>query len=192
MKNMNIIKMKFLTFLFLAVNVFSQTNTCNLSFSNDKDYFTIDKNDLLCLAKNSNKRHTIFFTFASWCKPCRLHLPDALYLEKTENVELYIVLPDSEGGKRLYQTLDFLKKNHPEAKRLVLKTTVYGTSLKQRNKNFVEDITPSKFEVIDDYSKFIVVSQKGEILFVSNWKDYDGDWKNGKAMMEKRILPLLK
>ena len=50
---------------------------------------------------------------------------------------------------------------------------------------------PHNFEVIEDYGKFILVDNSGEIIFVSTWKDFEKDWKNSKKMIENKILPLL-
>ncbi|MDF0720621.1 hypothetical protein P0M11_11490 [Kaistella sp. PBT33-4] len=89
-------------------------------------------------------------------------------------------------------TISYLKQNYPEVDMLVLKSATYGESLKTRNRKFVEDITPSNLEMIDDFSKFILVSKKGDIKYILNWKDYNDDWKNSKAMLERTIIPLLK
>lgn len=122
--------------------------------------FAVDRNDILCLTKNSTTEHTVFLTFASWCKPCRLHLPDAIYLEKTHNAKLYLILPGSEGGKRLAATISYLKQNYPEVDMLVLKSATYGESLKTRNRKFVEDITPSNLEMIDDFPSSYLTAKK--------------------------------
>lgn len=184
--------MKYMFFLFLANFLFAQSGTCSIIQSAIVKESLVDKNDILCLSKNSDKKYTVFFTFASWCKPCRMHLPDAINLSETSNVQLYILLPDVENGERLKETIAYLEKNYPGTNRLVLKTSVYGNSLKGRNKKFVEAITPSTFEKIDDFSKYILINNKGEVLFVSNWKDFGDDWKNGRAMIERTIIPLLK
>ena len=86
--------------LFIALNISAQENKCGLQKS-EFDIYRVDTADLTCLAKNSDKKNTIFFTFARWCAPCLYHLPNFLNIEKDHNVDLYVLLIDSEGHKMI-------------------------------------------------------------------------------------------
>ena len=97
--------MKLLHLLFLltfSINIPAQySELCNISNSEKIDSEKIDIDDLLCIAKNADTPFTIFYTLASWCEPCRLHFPDAVDLEKTGKVNLFVILVESETDKRV-------------------------------------------------------------------------------------------
>ena len=186
-------KILYLLFLlFFSVNITAQNSElCNIAKSEKVNSLKIDIDDLLCIAKNADTPFTIFYTLASWCEPCRLHFPDAVDLEKTGRVNLFVILVESETDKRILNAINFIKSYSKNIKYGVLKDEVYGTKTGKRNNKFVTQITPESFELIDDYGKFIVVDKSGIILYVSNWKDYNKDWKNAKKMIESKILPLI-
>ena len=109
-----------------------------------------------------------------------MHFPDAIDLEKTGKVNLFVILVESESDKRVVNAINFIKSYSKNVKYGVLKDEVYGTKTGKRNKKLVTQITPASFELIEDYGKFIVINKSGTILYVSNWKDYGKDWKNTK------------
>ncbi|KFF26256.1 hypothetical protein [Chryseobacterium vrystaatense] len=182
--------------LFGSTMLFSQLENCNLEKSEFIDVRAVDKNDILCIAKNSGKPNTVFYTLASWCKPCIEHLPDALKLENDFNTQVYIVLVESEDNMKVKLAMSIVKKRSELANMLVLKNTVYGDAVKKRNKIFAKQITPPNFETIPDFSKFIVVNNQGEVKMVTNWKDYrklDNKNKEGvQEMLSHTVIPLLK
>lgn len=180
-----------LSFL-LSFGIKAQFETCNLKQSNFISATTVSKDDLSCIAKNSDKPYTIFYTLTSWCAPCRLHLPDTLDLEKTGMVDVYVLLVEAEQDPKIANAINFIKNTDNNVKYVVLKDELYGTKVGKRNKKFVTEITPSNFENIDDYSKIILIDKSGKTKYVSNWKDYNKDWKNSKKMYENKIIPLLK
>lgn len=183
----------YLLLLFISVSLFGQNiSSCNLQKSDASDALKVDQNDLICLAKNSDKPYTVFYTMASWCAPCRLHFPDAVELEKTGKVNLFVVLVESEQDKRLVNAVNFIKSKSENVKFGVLKDEIYGTRTGQRNRKFATQITPQHNEMIDDYGKFILIDKGGNVLYVTNWKDYNKDWQNSKKMLENKILPLIK
>ena len=178
--------------LFFSIDIPAQySELCNISKSERIDSQKNDVDDLLCIAKNAVTPFTIFYTLASWCEPCRLHFPDAIDLEKTGKVNLFVILVESESDKRVVNAINFIKSYSKNVKYGVLKDEVYGTKTGKRNKKLVTQITPASFELIEDYGKFIVINKSGTILYVSNWKDYGKDWKNTKKMIENKIMPLL-
>ncbi|GAB0157263.1 hypothetical protein CHRYSEOSP005_25350 [Chryseobacterium sp. Alg-005] len=175
--------------------LFSQQNDCGLKKSEHINVPAIDKNDLLCMAKNSGKPTTVFYTLASWCVPCIQHLPDALKLEKDFNTDVYVVLVEGEDDPRVQSAINRVKDRSENAKIVVLKNSVYQGGVKKRNKTFVTQITPPQFEAIPDFSKFIVVNHQGEVVMVTNWKDYKKldkkNKENVQQMLSHTVIPLL-
>ncbi|MFC3157331.1 hypothetical protein ACFOEQ_01470 [Chryseobacterium arachidis] len=106
--------------------------------------------------------------------------------------DVFVLLVEAEQDRRINSAINFIKNADEKVKYIVLKDELYGTKVGKRNKKFVAEITPSNFETIDDYSKIILMDKSGKTIYVSNWKDYNKDWKNSKKMYENKIIPLLK
>lgn len=73
----------------------------------------------------------------------------------------------------------------------VLKDELYGNKTGRRNKKLATEMTPKHNEMIADYGKFILVDQGGNLLYTTNWKDYNKDWQNSKKILEIRFYLLL-
>lgn len=174
----------------------AQMENCALKKSEFIEATAVDKNDILCIAKNSGKPNTVFYTLASWCVPCIEHLPDALQLEKDYNTSVYIVLVEGEDDKRINKAVDIVKNRSADAKILVLKNKAFPGGVKKRNRVFAEQMTPPQLEMIPDFSKFMVVNNQGEVKMVTTWKDYKTiDHKtreNAQQMLAHTVIPLLK
>lgn len=181
-------------FLFCFVKVFSQTpiEKCKLPQSHFENIYAVTAEDVKCLAKNSEQPNTLFFTFASWCKPCIYHIPTFFLLEKFYKTDIYVLLIDEENSNRAKQGRDMVLEAYPHAKILVIKD-IKGRGRTKKYKEFLTAITPAKFENIDDMSKYIVLNQQGEVELVTNYKDSenDPDWKSDKPMVKRIVLPLL-
>ena len=181
-----------LVIFLLSLNIHSQNEkACGIQKSEIINVKKVDKNDLICIAQNSSKPYTVFYTLTSWCSPCRMHFPDAVELERTGKVNLFVVLVESEDDKNIVKAIDFIKSVYPDVQFGVLKDDLYGTATKKRNKKLATEITPANNELIDDYGKFILVDKSGNVMYVTNYKDYNKEWKNSKKMIENKILPLL-
>ena len=179
-------------FSIFSIKVSAQNfEVCNIQKSDFINVEKVEKSNLICIAKNSDKPYTIFYTLASWCSPCRMHFPDTMELEKTNKVNIYVVLVESEKDKRIMNAIDFIKSKSETVKYGVLKDEIYGTKTGKRNKKIATEMTPENNELIDDYGKLILVDKSGKIHYTTNWKDYEGDWKNAKKMIENKILPLI-
>lgn len=179
---------------FLLISGFSASQEkCEITESTSLKIKKVDKKDLICIAENSDQPITIFYTFASWCQPCRMHLLQALYLEKSYQSNVYIVLVEGESDPRIINGIDYIKKYATEAKMVVLKDDIYEGGVKKRNRQFVNDMTPADFENIADFSKFIMINKEGKTLLVTTYKDSekDPDWKDAMPMIRRKIIPLL-
>lgn len=188
--------MKFIVSILLlitAINIHAQNyDTCKIRKSESINAHKIDRSELICIAKNSDKPFTVFYTLTSWCAPCREHFPDVLELTKTGKVNLYVVLVESETDKRIVNAINFIKSKSENVKFGVLKDDVYGTKTGKRNKQFITEMTPKNNEVIDGYGKLILVDKSGKILYMTSWKDYEGNSKNYKKMLDNKIIPFIK
>ncbi|MDR6967301.1 thiol-disulfide isomerase/thioredoxin [Flavobacterium arsenatis] len=153
---------------------------------------SVDSNDIYKLAQKSSKKNTLFFTFGIWCEPCRLHLPTAIKLAKDYDLEFYVLLVDSQTSDRTSRAIDYLQKLDKDIKIAVLKDAVYGDKTQKRNTKFVKEITPPQFEMIDGFSKYILLDKTGKVIMVTNWKDNPGSWEDDSDMVQIKIVPLLK
>jgi len=153
---------------------------------------SVDTNEIYKLAQESDKKNTLFYTFGIWCEPCRLHLPTAIKVAKDYDLNFYVLLVDQEGSEKVVRAVDYLQKIDKNIKIAILKDSVYGTKTQKRNTKFVTEITPPQFEMIDDFSKYILLDNKGKVIMVTNWKDNPGDWRDDSDMVQNKIVPLLK
>nr|WP_314495670.1 hypothetical protein [uncultured Chryseobacterium sp.] len=186
-------KFFYIIYFFLVSGFFTAQEKCEIIESTSLNIKKVDKEDLICIAKNSDQPITVFYTFASWCAPCRMHLLQALYLEKFFKTNVYIVLVEGESDRKIINGINYIEKYAPDAKMLVLKDAVYEGGVKKRNRQFVTDITPPQFENIADFSKFILINKEGQTVLVTNYKDNenDPDWKDAMPMIKRKIIPLL-
>jgi len=133
----------------------------------------------LCLAKNADKERTLFYTFASWCKPCIDHLPDLVALSIVHDINMYFVLIDKENSIRVKWAKDILsnyerviKENHEQDFKFNILVLKDETGRRKKNYlKFLTEITPSQFEVINDMGKHIVIDKSGDVLLVTSYKD---------------------
>ena len=183
---------KLSTILALSLFTWATLAQCEIKYSSTLNIQKVGKTDLICLAQNSEKPYTVFYTLASWCAPCRLHLPDAANLTSTGKVDLIIILVEPENDPNIHKAINFITSTDSTIRYVVLNNDQYGEKTKRRNQKLAEEMTESPNEVIDDYGKFILLNRDGQILYTTNWKDYNKDWKNSKKMLEQKILPLLK
>lgn len=171
--------------------VFSQTD-CGVLLSEAANIPAVDASDIRCIARNTTKQKTMFYTFGIWCEPCVLHLPNAVRLAREYDLEFYILLVDAEADDYTLRAVQQIREQAPEIKLAVLKNSVYGEKRRKRNKKFVTEITPPAFENIDDYSKYILLDKTGEVIMVTTWKDNEkNDWRDDSKMTQERIVPLL-
>jgi thiol-disulfide isomerase/thioredoxin len=188
---------KYLIVIFLTIpfseNSYSQTENCRLTKSKSNDVYHVNKDDILCLSKNSTKNKTLIFTFGIWCSPCRLHLPNAIKIAKDYDVELYILLIDNEEDEKVKDAINFLKAKDKDINIIILKDKQYGKKRNKKYKQFLDEITPSDFKNLNGMSKYILLDKKGNVIMVTNWKDNkENDWKDDSKMIQKKIIPLLK
>ncbi|WP_296317129.1 TlpA family protein disulfide reductase [Winogradskyella sp. UBA3174] len=193
MNNIRLIFLIILTSIFETS--FGQNSNCQLTKSASEKIFTVDKNDILCLAMNSEKEKTLVYTFGIWCAPCIKHLPNAIKLAREYNLDFYVLLMDKENSDKELNAIEFLKQIQEK-----IKFEIKVINLKDENgrpnkkyKHFLREITPPEFENINDMSKYIILDKLGNVLMVTNWKDNrENDWEDDSKMIEKRIKPILK
>ncbi|KGO86950.1 hypothetical protein Q765_08280 [Flavobacterium rivuli WB 3.3-2 = DSM 21788] len=153
---------------------------------------SVDSNDIYKLAQQSGKKNTLFYTFGIWCEPCRLHLPTAIKVAKDYDLDFYVLLVDPQNSNKIIGAVDYLQKLDKDIKIAVLKDAVYGDKTQKRNTKFVAEITPPQFEMIDDYSKYILLNNAGKVIMVTNWQDNPDSWEDDSDMVQIKIVPLIK
>ena len=147
-----------------GINLHGQKAPCDLIQSQYHNIFTIDKEDIVCMEKNTNKNTTVLYTFAIWCKPCIASLPDAIKLADEYNIDLYVLLIEKESDKRVKQSIDFLKNIKKDIQILVLKDAKYGLKSRAKYQQFLNEITPKEFENSDCLSKYILIDKAGKVI----------------------------
>lgn len=191
-------KTKYLLFLVLILasvhSMLAQNATCNLTKSKSGKIFTVDKDEMLCLAKSSEKEKTLVYTFGAWCTPCFKHLPNAIELAEEHDLDFYILLKDEENSDNELNAIAFFKeikeKINLEIKVIILKDA--NGRPNKKYKKFLSAITPSTFENIADMSKYIIIDKEGKVLMVTSWKDNrENDWEDDSKMIKEKILPIL-
>ena len=174
-------------FSFFEIN--AQTEKCNLEKSSYSELFTVDVEKTICLAQNSDKDITVFYTYADWCSPCKKKFPETIKLLEEYNIDFYVLLmePESENFY-ISRALSTINSYNKQLKTVIISDSLYSANnLKYVNKkrlieiratrhrekyaNYVTQITPPEFEDSDNMSKFIVINKKGEVLLVTNYKD---------------------
>ena len=175
-----------------GINLHGQVAPCELLRSQYHNINIVDKDDFICISKNTTKNKTLIYTFAIWCKPCIVSLPEAIKLADDYNLDLYVLLIEKESDKRVKQAVDYLKDLRKDINYLVLKDAKYGLKSRAKYKKFLLEITPKEFENIDCLSKYILIDKNGKVIMVTNWKDiyFDGI-KDETKMIQKKIVPLL-
>lgn len=177
----------------LLACLFFTTVSINAQQASEVAILPVDAASIKQIAKDSPKKNTLFYTFGIWCEPCRLHLPTAIKLAKDHDLDFYVIIVDSQTSDRVAPAVSFLKEQDKDIKIAILSDATYGEKTKKRNTKFVKEITPPQFENIDDFSKYILLNQQGEVIMVTNYKDNEGnDWRDDSKMVQQRIVPLLK
>lgn len=180
--------------------VFAQFSPCNLEKNALENAYLVDAEDIRCLARNSEKDISMFYTFAESCKPCLKHIPALIPFVIENEIDLYIVLIDKEHSYRVEWAEIILKRFEEEIKdryqedfsfKLYVLKDEDGRPRKKYNK-FLTEITPPQFEVIGDLGKHIVMNKSGEVLLITSYKDNpeNAEDKNSHILNEV-ILPVL-
>jgi thiol-disulfide isomerase/thioredoxin len=180
---------KILITLMLVINLVAYGQNCEINKDN-YGLLKVDVSDIKCIAK-SDKKFTLVYTFGLWCEPCIVHLKDVLDLAENYNLKLLVLVIDRNETNYAYSK-KYLESKKEGIKVMSLKN-IYGKREKKRYKNFLSEITPKKFNNIDDMSKYILLDKNGKVLMVTSYKDNlkGEDWKNNKPMLKRKIIPFL-
>jgi len=184
------IKIIFL-FIIFFYSTYSQEN-CSLTKNKLNNINVVDVDDLRCISKKSKNKNTIVYTFGIWCSPCRLHLKNAIDLRKKYDVNLLVLLIETETDVLIQKTIDYLVNIDPDIRILLIKDK-YGKKRNRKYTKFLDEVTPEKFENINGMSKYLVFNKTGEIEMITTWKDNrKNNWKDDSNMIKNKIIPLLK
>lgn len=170
----------------------AQSNVCCLPRSAHSDLYTVDAEQVRCLARNSERDLTMFYTFADWCTYCKKSLPEVVGLAEKYGTELYLLLVDEEDETyysidRTIAMLDTVY--HNTLKAVIITDSLYtprtvrklnapirkiidikGKSAREKYSRFLKDISPN--EETAGMGKLIVLDRQGEVLGICE-RDYD-------------------
>jgi hypothetical protein len=191
--------------LFLIICIF---NFCNLAFSQTQcgltksyyaDVYTVQTDDLYCLARNSNKDYTVFFVMSNSCSPCRKKLPLVVNFTNENKFDLYILSVEREwdyDSKPIYRTLQKANMANSEYKSILLSDSLYtnveyrrrkpsnavisisiaGAKYAEKYIAFLNKLTKAS-EKAYGYGKLIVMNKQGEIVFEDISTDGNDDFE---------------
>ena len=201
--------------LFLIICIF---NFCNLAFSQTQcgltksyyaDVYTVQTDDLYCLARNSNKDYTMFLTFANSCGPCRKELPLVVNFANENKFDLYVLTVEREweyDSQFAYRILQKANMANSEYKSILLSDSLYtnveyrrrkpknstftvtvGTKSAEKYTAFLNKLTNASKKSYG-YGKLIVMNKKGEIVFEDVSTDgKDGDFEQRMSNIMQKI-----
>ena len=172
-------------FSFFGIN--AQTEKCNLQKNSLYDCYIVDVEKTICLAKNSDKDITIFFTYAYWCGGCKTRLPEAIKISEEYNTDFYLLLIDAEEDRfNAKQTKFSIDSYDKQLKTVTISDSLYtekalkkirktlkspiqlkGNSFREKYRKYLTELTPSGYENTFEVPKYIILNKKGEVLFVS-------------------------
>jgi thiol-disulfide isomerase/thioredoxin len=177
---------------FIVQTSLAQRSNCLSQKSKSELIYTVNSEEVICLAKSSLREKTLVFSFGIWCAPCIKHLPNAIELSKKYNLQFLVLLIDEEGSKRELSAISYLEKaiSEVEFQTLILKDL--NGKPKKKYKHFLNSITPAEFENISGMSKYILINNEGKVLMVTNWKDNrENKWDDDSKMIQQKLVPLL-
>ena len=189
---MMIKKILFLSVLFY-VTANLQSQECKLILSEYDALYYANAEDIKCLARSTDKKNLVVYTFGNWCVPCRLHLPSVLELADKYDIDLYILLVENFSYPgRINTSINFLNENGGNKKLIALKQEEYGKKMRKQYKQFITEVTPPGFKNIDCMSKIIVYDKNGQVIMVTNYEDNeDNDWRDKSKVIKEKVIPHL-
>lgn len=159
---------------------FAQLDKCNLEqLDTHNETHLADAEDMVCLAKNSEQKHTLVYTFGIWCKPCIEDFPDVLKFIAKRKLSFYVIIKDKEKSSYTEKAIKYLKQTEEKWRE------VYGNDFKikilvlkdsdgrpnKKYKKFISELASNKFNTIDDMSKLILLNKNAEVLMITSYKD---------------------
>lgn len=170
-------------------------------------YVSVEVEDILCLAQNSGKDISIFYTFADWCLPCKESVPEIVRLSQRNDIALFFIIIDRESDLyNIDRAINFLNRNVEQPRIYIISDSLYSpqnrvkkqsviqiSGKKEREKyiNFLTNITPPEFKVTTDIGKSILINEKGNILLITSYEDKGKDDK-GQSLVYQKIEECIK
>lgn len=189
-------------FTFIFIQFHAQISNCELQKSEYSGLYSVMPDDVRCLAQNSDKDISLFYTFAAWCSPCRAHLPELIELSKENDINFYVIITHRETNVYdINRAIGFLDKISNDISKYVISDSLYsdknrikkpklieinGKKEIEKYDNFLKALTPDKFEHISDMGKSMLINKRGEVLLVTNYKDAEGS--KDHLMVDEKII----
>jgi len=142
-------------------NLKAQNGICNRYLSLSGEIYTVDAYELRCLARTSEKEKILVYIFATWCKPCRYRLKNAIDLAKDYDLDFYVLISEEEDSDKELKTIDYLHsfQNKHNCAFNILNLKDENGHPDKKLRNFVRKITPSKFEAAGGRGKFLIIDK---------------------------------
>lgn len=171
----------------------AQSQECKLIPSEFDALYYVNAEDVKCLARTTDNKNLVIYTFGNWCTPCKLHLPRVLELADKYDIDLYILLIENFSSPgRINTSINFLKESGGNKKLIALKQEEYGKKMRKQYKQFITEVTPPGFKNIDCMSKIIVYDKNGEVVMVTSYEDNEGnDWRDNSKEIKEKVIPHL-
>lgn len=176
---------------------------CNLAKSTYSSLFAVTHDDIICMAKNSEKDISLFYSFTAHCSPCRDELPKIIKTAQEYDLDFHILLIINEWktsdinrsiefAQTIDSTLNYLilsdslltKRNRTQKKITFIETNLKE---KQKYKSFLEAINPPELGDVDGgLGKCILINKEGKVLWITNLRDR-GNEKGVDLTLDKVI-----
>jgi thiol-disulfide isomerase/thioredoxin len=139
------------------------------------DVYSLNSENFLELITSSTKEYHLFYSFATWCGPCREYLPMLLDLveKNSDNLELYVLIIEKDDSKELLHSKAFFSKIENFDRPLYCLTTGKSKKPVKRYLNFVESILPNHIEY--GLSLNIMYNNMANVLYASNYNETKED-----------------
>lgn len=160
------------TILFVALFLIFYLSS-NKSVAQSNQIRVVSADSIINISKNNKDKKTVIVSFGIWCKPCIREIDSIIELNQNPNISFYVLLIDKENSIDANRSIKYLYNLDKSLKILLLDERYYDyRSRSRRYKKFVKEITPSTFKIYYGMSKFFVLEDNGEVIYVSNYKDY--------------------
>lgn len=161
------------------INLFSQnTVTETIDTLNLLSYDELNKNvaydinydTFNFLKDNNNKKMSLIYTYALWCKPCRETLPEILKIANNnkKNIDFYLILTESKS-KEIQKAKKHLNSIENFDYPIFNISNEYSKKVVKKYDHFIQNIIPGH----KDYglSLIILFNENGKPIYLSTYNE---------------------
>ncbi len=164
---------------------FGQSDSCTIE-SRYTYLPTVNAAGIKCIAGQSDKKFTLFYTFGIWCSPCKAALSHIAQFAKSNQIDFYAVLVELETDSYyINRAVEYLNQVDSTMGIVILSDSLHsvktkkknkliqvsGGSVSKKNKFFINEIYPADMEKTNDMGKCILINRAGEVKAITSYKD---------------------